>query len=331
MSLLALILPFIFHCNISRRVLPMSQSLSGSNKEASQSKYHVLIDTDIGDDIDDALALALALSSPEIELHGVTTVFGNTQLRARLAAQLLHVYGCADIPVAAGLSFPLQMRHRPSGVPQAAILNPHVPERISASSAPEFIIQQALAYPNQLTLVCIGPLTNIATALQMEPRLFLLIRSIVMMGGTSGLPIREQNVSSDPLAARYVFSSGIPITLLGINITRRCQMLPGDLERLRASCTQQAQLLYKLLSVWQRHRPRWHPQLPYLHDPLTNAALCAPHLFEFKEITVRVAIDGPLRGFMFPHVLDGPLVHAAVNIQTHEAREWIMQRLVPDK
>ncbi len=331
MSLLALILPFIFHCNISRRVLPMSQSLSGSNKEASQSKYHVLIDTDIGDDIDDALALALALSSPEIELHGVTTVFGNTQLRARLAAQLLHVYGCADIPVAAGLSFPLQMRHRPSGVPQAAILNPHVPERISASSAPEFIIQQALAYPNQLTLVCIGPLTNIATALQMEPRLFLLVRRIIMMGGGSSLPLPDWNVRSDALAARYVLSSGIPITLIGLNITCRCQLLPGDLERLRAGCSPQTTLLNLLINVWQRHRPRWQPRLPYLHDPLTIAALCAPHLFEFQEITARVPIKGFMQGFMIPRLLDGPLVQAAVGIQADTAREWIMQRLVPDK
>lgn len=329
MSLLALTLPFIFHCNISQRVLPMSQSLSGHNREASQFKYHVLIDTDIGDDIDDALALALTLCSPEIELHGVTTVFGDTQLRARLAAHLLRTYGRADIPVAAGLPFPLQMRHHPSGVPQAAILNPHVPERVSASSAPEFIIQQALAYPNLLTLICIGPLTNIATALQMEPRLFLLVRRIVMMGGISSLPIPEWNVRSDPLAARYVLSSGIPITLIGLNITRRCQFLPGDLERLRAACSPQTKLLNQLINVWQRHRPRWHPRLPYLHDPLTIAAICAPRLFEFQEITVRVPIKGFMQGFMIPRLLDGPLVQAAVGIQANAAREWIMQRLVP--
>src|SRR5260221_8969366 len=100
----------------------MSQVPYGSQIEAIQS-HIVLVDTDIGDDIDDALALALALRSPEIELRGVTTVFGDTLRRAYLASHLLHVYGREDIPIAAGRQEPLQLRHRPSGVPQAAILD----------------------------------------------------------------------------------------------------------------------------------------------------------------------------------------------------------------
>jgi purine nucleosidase len=84
-------------------------------------KHIVLLDTDIGDDIDDALALALILRSPEIELQGVTTVFGDTQLRARLAAHLLQVFGREDVPVAIGIEMPMLLRHRPSAVPQAAV------------------------------------------------------------------------------------------------------------------------------------------------------------------------------------------------------------------
>ena len=97
--------------------------------EANQSgsyNHLVLVDTDIGDDIDDALALALVLQSPEIELQGVTTVFGDTHQRARLAAYLLKVFGREDVPVAAGIQNPIQLRHRPSGVPQAAILDDRV-------------------------------------------------------------------------------------------------------------------------------------------------------------------------------------------------------------
>jgi inosine-uridine nucleoside N-ribohydrolase len=93
--------------------------------ETSQShntKHTVLIDTDISDDIDDALALALALSSPEIDLLGLSTVFGDTPLRAKLALHVLHTYGRDDVPVAAGVGTPVQFRHRPSGVPQASIL-----------------------------------------------------------------------------------------------------------------------------------------------------------------------------------------------------------------
>ncbi len=86
-------------------------------------KHSVLIDTDIGDDIDDALALALALKSPELELQAVTTVFGDTQSRARLAAHLLRIFEREDVPVAAGVQIPMQLRHPPSGVPQAAIVD----------------------------------------------------------------------------------------------------------------------------------------------------------------------------------------------------------------
>ena len=309
----------------------MSQSQSDHITQASQSRaWHepALLDTDIGDDIDDALALALALRSPEIDLLGVTTVFGDTQLRARLAKRVLRVFGREEVPVAAGMPMPLQLRHRPSGAPQAAILDPREHYELSALSGPELIVQQALAHPGRLTLVCIGPLTNIAAALKLEPRLFLLIRRIVMMGGTSSIPFPEWNVRSDALAAQIVLAAGIPVTLLGFNITRRCSLLPADLERLFVDCSPQARLLSQLIRVWQRHRPRWQPRSPYLHDPLAVAALCRPDFFRFEEMTARVPVHGPLQGFMIPRALKGPLVHAAVDVQANGAREWIMERLL---
>src|SRR6266571_5650869 len=134
--------------------------------QADLQKHSVLIDTDIGDDIDDTLALALALRSPEIELHGVTTVFGDTQRRAHLAAHLLQIFGREDAPVAAGQQMPLQLRHQPSSVPQAAILEDCAKSpTLSTISGPELIVQTALTHSGHLTLLCLGPLTNIATAL----------------------------------------------------------------------------------------------------------------------------------------------------------------------
>ncbi len=293
-------------------------------------KHIVLLDTDIGDDIDDALALALILRSPEIELQGVTTVFGDTQLRARLAAHLLQVFGREDVPVAAGIEMPMLFRHRPSGVPQAAVLDKYMESpRLSAVSAPEFIIQTALAHHGQLTLLCIGPLTNVATALRMEPRLFMAIRRIMMMGGTSGLPWPEWNVRSDARAAQIVLAAGIPVTLLGWNITTRCQLREKDLERLRGNNSPQVQLLSQLVAIWQRHRSRRHSRLPYLHDPLVVGALCAPELFKFEEIVVRVPVHGPFKGFMIPRLMNGPLVHAAKDVHVERAREWVMEKLLP--
>jgi purine nucleosidase len=297
--------------------------------EQSQQKHDVLIDTDIGDDIDDALALALALRSPEIELRGMTTVFGDTLRRAYLASHLLRVFGREDIPIAAGRPEPLQLRHRPSGVPQAAILDRNEEHSVlSDCSAPELIVQMAMSYPGRLTLLCLGPLTNVALALSIEPHLFMAIRSIIMMGGSSGTPLPEWNVRSDERAAQMVLGAGVPVTILGLNITKRCQLQEQDIEALRNAHSPQTRLLSQLLAVWQRHRPRWHGKLPYLHDPLTVVALCAPQLFRFEEMTVLVLTHGPFQGFMVPRVMDGPLVRAVVDVQVEEAREWVMGRLL---
>lgn len=309
----------------------MSQSQSDHGLTTSQSgskKSLVLLDTDIGDDIDDALALALTLRSPEIELIGVTTVFGDTRLRARLAKHVLHVFEQDNIPVAAGISTPILVRHSPSGVPQAAILTSNEEQSISTRSGPDIIIEKALAHPGRLTLLCIGPLTNVATALLSEARLFMAIRNIIMMGGSSSIPFPEWNVRSDARAAQIVLAAGIPITLLGWNVTTQCQLRAGDIERLRTRNTSQTRLLSDLITLWQQHRPRWHPRYPFLHDPLTIAALCVPDLFHFEEMTVRTLTHGPLRGFMVPRLMNGPLVRAAVDIQAEKAREWVMERLL---
>jgi purine nucleosidase len=313
----------------------MHQHAQYHDSETSQSnipKHAVLIDTDIGDDIDDALALALVLSSPEIELLGVSTVFGDTSLRAKLALHVLHTYGRDDIPVAAGIGTPIQFRHRPSGVRQAAILADIPAEqsvgRLSAHSGTQLIIETALSHYGQLTLLCIGPLTNVATALSMEPQLFMAIRSVIMMGGTSGMPFPEWNVRSDAKAAQIVLASGIPITLIGWNVTKQCQLREHDIEQLRERTTPQTDLVIRLMSIWQEHRPRWHPALPFLHDPLTIVALCQAELLHFSEMAMRVPVSGPLKGFMIPRLLNGPMVQAAVDIQAEEARHWVMQRLL---
>jgi purine nucleosidase len=305
-----------------------SRSQTGAN-QSSLSKHNILIVTDIGDDIDDALALALALCSPEIELLGVTTVFGDTQKRALLAAHVLRVFGREDIPVAVGQQVPLLFRHRPSGVPQAAILDTCVTSYdLSPYSGPELIIQAATTHLGNLTLLCLGPLTNIATALIIEPRLFLAIRNIVMVGGTSGFPFPEWNVRSDAQAAKIILASGIPVTLLGWNVTKRWQLRESDIEKLHYQNSPQTHLLSQLIAVWQRHRPRWHTKLPFLHDPLAIAILCAPELFHFETITARVFTRGLFKGWMLPRIIDGPLVHATTDVKEEEAREWIMRRLL---
>ncbi|HAE84492.1 MAG TPA: hypothetical protein DCK85_13975 [Ktedonobacter sp.] len=310
----------------------MRQSPYQHGPEGSQSilpKHSVLVDTDIGDDIDDALALALILRSPEIDLRGITTVFGDTQRRARLAQHLLHSYDREDVPIAAGVRTPLQPRHRPSGVPQAAVIDSRaVTPAISTLSGPELIVETALAQRGDLTILCLGPLTNVATALMIQPDLFMAISEIIMVGGTSGLPYPEWNVRSDAKAAQIVLGAGIPVKLLGWNITTRCQLRGCDLQRLRSEYSPETQFLSQLLGVWKRHHHRWQSDLPYIHDTLTVVALCAPELFEFEEITARVFAHGPLTGFMVPRIMNGPLVQAAIGIKAETTRDWVMTRLM---
>ncbi len=311
----------------------MRQNNISSTQNASQSnreKHIVILDTDIGDDIDDALALALALKSPEIDLRGITTVFGDTKRRAQLAKHILHVFGREDIPVAIGVGKPLEQRHSPSNVAQAEILRNKLYDEAAFNtySGPEFIIQQAFEHPKELTLVCIGPLTNVALALLIQPDISKAIRRIVMMGGSSGIPLPERNVSSDVKAAHMVLSSGIPITLIGLNVTVRCQLRTSDIEQLQENTSPQAQLLYRLLTIWQQHSPRFRSKRPFLHDPLTITSICVPELLEFRDMRVQVSERGPLRGFMMPHIVGNLPVHAAVDVQANEAREWIMERLL---
>lgn len=310
----------------------MSQNNHDSTNQASQSassKHIVLLDTDIGDDIDDALALALILQSPEIDLKAVTTVFGDTQQRARLAAHLLSTFRREDIPISAGIATPLQVRHSPSGAPQAAVVPAAaIFSALSSLSGPELIIQMASRYVGQLILICIGPLTNVATALTISPEISTAIRSIILMGGSSGIPLPDWNVRSDVEAARIVLSSGIPITMMGLNITLHCSMRASDVFRLSRSTTAHGQLLSEMLEIWWQHRKHWHPPYPYLHDPLTVAALCSPQHFRFHSMRVKVLNRGIFQGFTVPHLSNGEQVYAATDISINSAREWIMQRLL---
>lgn len=289
----------------------------------------VVVDTDIGDDIDDALALALVLCSPELRLLAVSTVFGDTQERARLVAYLLQVYGRPDIPVAAGWPRPLQMRHPPSGVPQAAVLAAHVGDLpLSHLSGPELLIHTALAHPGQITLLCFGPLTNVAVALGLEPRLATALQGIFLMGGASQLFLPDWNVRSDARAAHIVFAAGVPVTMIGWNVTWRCRLSSGDEQQLHRSQHEGNRLLSRLIAVWQQQLPWFRSHRPSLHDPLVVAALCAPQLFRFEHLRAQVLTRGPFAGFTIARFIEGPTVQAAMSAQCEQAREWMLQRLL---
>lgn len=222
----------------------------------------VIIDTDIGDDIDDALALALALSSPELRVLAITTVYGRVDIRAKLASRILEAYNRLDIPVAMGARKPL-LGSEPTHIPnQAAMAGARDYPCIVEEHAVDLIIN-ILRRERSVTLITLGPLTNIALALLKDKDAFKS-SELVIMGGCITRPIAEYNIKSDPEAATIIFNSALPITLVGLDVTMKCEMTEEMLKLIERSPKPQVQLLREFLRLWRKvHRRR-----PILHDPL---------------------------------------------------------------
>jgi len=264
----------------------------------------ILLDTDIGSDIDDALALLLLLHLKEVSLLGVTTVYGNVELRARIAQRILKSAG-VDVPVVAGIGAPMMPRlplwH--TGMEGVGLLSEsemRVPIRDLGirTDAPAFLVEQVLAVPGELTILAIGALTNLARALEMEPRFAKAVRRVVFMGAgvTFENPVPEElrpgaqysacpshNVSCDVEAARRVFVTGIPITVLTNDVTTRVWWDGETVQQLLyASEPPETEAVGKLLKVWLGYRTRILGRpidgtCP--HDPQTAAEAVFPGRF----------------------------------------------------
>ena len=257
----------------------------------AQKPVPIIFDTDIGDDIDDALALALALQSPELDVRAVTTVADDVESRTRLAWKELGLYHRHDIPLAPGASEPLLDPVRTGHSPQFKLLAPEDTLPPSASmGAADLIVKTLLESPVKITLVPVGPLTNIALALKLNPRIKDHIQRIVLMGGAFFPPRAEYNIKRDRIAAEIVFRSGIPITAVGLDVTMKCKLQGDDLDRLRAAANPASRFLVQLIGLWQNGRPA---QYPTLHDPLAMAVALRPALIEPSLGSVSVEIGDP--------------------------------------
>src|SRR5579862_7414849 len=200
---------------------------------SSTAPRRIIIDTDPG--VDDAMAIFLALRSPELKVEAITPVAGNVPLELTLpnALRLVEIAGRRDIPVAAGASAPLVRRlvtaryaHGENGLGGVDFPAPSL--KPVSESAVEMIRRIVRSSPGEITVVALGPLTNVATALKADPELAKMIRAIVLMGGSlSGgniTPAAEFNFYVDPEGARIVFDAGVPITMVGLDVTRKVQM-----------------------------------------------------------------------------------------------------------
>lgn len=256
----------------------------------------IIIDTDIGDDIDDALALTMALNSPELRILGVTTVYGDVQLRAQLAARLLDAAQRRDIPVAAGEGRPLNQEIRPDlNYAQARVLDGCQPYEISSLGAVEQMRTLLDAADAGITIVCIGPLTNLATLLYRYPHVKGRIQEVVLMGGTLTMPMAEYNIRMDPEAADIVFRSQLALKVVPFDITRICEMERDVIDRMTSDKRPLQALSGALIIHWQQAN---HNVAPILHDPLAIGCLLSPHLYQFKPYSVSIELaDKESRGY----------------------------------
>ena len=264
----------------------------------------IIIDTDPG--VDDALTFLLALASPEIELEALSTVQGNVTVEkaTRNALSVLELANASHIPVAQGCAQPLVKQphesgetvHGTSGVGRSNLPEPE--SKPLEQHAVDFLIEKIMAEPNQISLFPIGPLTNVALAIRKEPRIARNLKELVIMGGAirSGgniTPLAEFNIHEDPHAAHIVFHSGIPITLIPLDVTYKCLLTSADIDRLNKINSPIAGFIRDATGVYMDFYKQYEDfDGCAMHDPLTLATIFAPEIFRFEDHYVDVDISG---------------------------------------
>ena len=266
--------------------------------------HRIIIDTDPGQD--DAMAILLALASPEIEVLGITAVAGNVPLplTAKNARVVCELAGRTEVKVFAGCDAPLRRKlvtaehvHGKTGLDGADLPEPTMP--LQEGHAVDFLIETLRSEPaGSVTLVTIGPLTNIATALTRAPDIAPRIGRIVMMGGAyfevgNITPAAEFNIYVDPEAAAIVFAAGVPITVLPLDATHKALTTAPRIEAFRALGTPVGTAVCGWLDFFERFDVEKYGALGGpLHDPCTVAWLLRPELFSGREINVEIETEG---------------------------------------
>ena len=293
--------------------------------------YKVILDTDIGDDIDDAIALALAVNRPEIDLVGVVTTYRNTHLRSKIALALLDGWNRLDIPVCKGCDDPLKQEYfffpfekrDENGKPIIGHYEDYMQDFQECSQdGLEFMANAVKNNPHEITLVAVGPLTNVAKFIQEYPAEYALLKEVVIMGGRFDMERAEWNIKCDPEAAAIVLSSQQKIRLVPLDVTLQCVFSKEQVERLGGGCVGNKRLS-KMIDVWltnSRNRT-----MPILHDPLALASVFSDFC-TFTPKKVRVVLDGNERAWT---VFDdaGKEILVALSVKAAEFTNFVCDSL----
>ncbi|MEL6217943.1 MAG: nucleoside hydrolase [Pseudomonadota bacterium] len=267
----------------------------------------IIIDTDPG--VDDAMAILYALAAPEIDLIGLTSVYGNVPgaLAAANALRLVELAG-ADIPVAVGADRPRVQApvgdathvHGPGGFGTVSL--PEPTRLADPRSAPQFLAESCAARPGDVTIVAVGPLTNLAAALDATPGIASTVRSVIVMGGAvrcegNVTPYAEANIWQDPHAAERVFGADWPVTLVGLDVTERITCTAADLVPMVSASPRTGAFLAEAAEFYfDFHRRTAEIDGCHLHDPAAVIAAHAPELFTTHAAPLAVTLDGEAVG-----------------------------------
>lgn len=272
-------------------VVPSAHAQTQNPARSAGMAEKVIIDTDIGDDIDDAFAIALALKSPELEILGISTTFGDTEARAKIVDRLLGEAGRIDIPVLAGTP-----THTTNVMNQRRYGEGGHFARASHPSAADFIFEQIRRYPGQITLIAIGPLMNVGALIDKDPATFLKLKRVVIMGGSIECgygelwfcpqrgPDAEWNIINDIPSAKKLFLSGVQLYVMPLDSTQ----LKLD-ETKRAYLFKQGTPLTDSLTLLYHE---WGQQTPTLFDPVTVAFILDPKICPVEPMHIRVDDKG---------------------------------------
>ncbi len=283
----------------------------------------IILDTDLamgapGSDIDDGFALALAHADPDLQLDLITTVNGNTDVESAtiLTGELVRRLDIADVPIVKGAASSFthpEVTRKPAD--SVLALAAGAPPATAGYAAVE-IARHVMAHPGEITIVAIGPLTNVAAAMLLEPRLAGNVAEIVIMGGIffGTMPDRtmpgEFNVWIDPEAAAAVLRSGAPLRWVGLDVTLKVRLTRAHAERMRSADTAFAPFASEATLAWIEHSRRVHPGDPdagdscAMHDPLAVAVVTHPELVTFVDAHVSIVTgDGQARGVMITDLL----------------------------
>lgn len=287
-------------------------------------KIKLFIDTDMGGDVDDALALTAALRCPEVQVVGVSTVYLRPEWRAQVACNILNRNGYTDIPVAAGCGKPISGIWDERYIPDTGIL-PDMVCPLSELHGSDLLLQMAKTNPN-MAVLAIGPLTNVALALMKAPSA-LKGCTLYIMGGRLFNARPEWNILCDPEAADIVLNSGLNIVLVPFDVTCQCQFTQEEVDQFTG--TESREFLRTMMNSFTEK----FGFLPIMHDPMALAMLVVPQLFTFERRQIAVEKNGALtRGTLVDFGLDpSGNVLAAVQVDQRAFRCWIMDHLFREK